>query len=59
MGPSLFITVVYLDGFVNRKRDLSVNELAKYVIILALNYILKVRTDTRGVFYCVLLFVGR
>ncbi len=58
MGPSLFITVVYLDGFVNRKRDLSVNELAKYVIILVLNYILKVRTDTRGVYYCVLLFVA-
>jgi hypothetical protein len=58
MGPSLFITIVYLDSFVNRERDLSINEILKYIVILYINHIFKVRTDTRGVYYCVILLIA-
>ena len=58
MGPSLFISIIFLDGYANKDRAMSINELLKYGVILIINKLLKDLTDTRAVYLCVLMYIA-
>ena len=58
MAPSLFFTIVMLFCYADRDKTITPFFLAKYVFIILVNSWMRKLTDTRGVYYTVMLMVA-